>query len=276
MEKMDDDDSLFSSKSNDGAYRHKLYGVIKTASSSCHANEEQDAKENNQSFECDDCGKQLNSRANLKRHKMVHTGEKPYECDVCTKSFASKSQLTLHYRVHTGEKPYQCDVCDKKFSSRTILTRHMQVHSKEKSYACDDCGKCFSLKSNLSRHKQVLHADSKKSLFCGLRETAFPAGNIISKLPSNNIFQPFSSERFQPVLDLSQNGKPDVTMPFAVYPNNLYEPDFVKKIDLVKRRRRNNASRNLQLLIERHHKCKQLSQKVLPQYMWKMFVEKVI
>ncbi|XP_037536647.1 zinc finger and BTB domain-containing protein 17-like [Nematolebias whitei] len=33
------------------------------------------------SFSCEDCGKNFNSKANLKTHMIVHTGQKPFACD---------------------------------------------------------------------------------------------------------------------------------------------------------------------------------------------------
>lgn len=36
-------------------------------------------------FECDVCNMKFSNGANMRRHKMRHTGVKPYECRVCQK-----------------------------------------------------------------------------------------------------------------------------------------------------------------------------------------------
>ncbi len=50
-------------------------------------------------------------------------------CKVCGKSFASSVTLRRHAVVHTGEKPYKCDICDKRFNVQTNLTRHKKLHN---------------------------------------------------------------------------------------------------------------------------------------------------
>ncbi|VDN95216.1 unnamed protein product [Brugia pahangi] len=46
---------------------------------------------------CDICGKEV---SNMKKHTMVHNGEKPYSCPVCGKSYVRKSDLHIHTAIH--------------------------------------------------------------------------------------------------------------------------------------------------------------------------------
>ena len=47
------------------------------------------------------CDKRLTQRSYLKRHQLVHTGEKPYVRDTCDKRFTQKTSLERHQRIHT-------------------------------------------------------------------------------------------------------------------------------------------------------------------------------
>jgi len=86
-------------------------------------------------FTCEVCGKKFLDNSKLKRHQLVHTGEKPYECDICGKRFSLDFNLRTHLRTHTGEKPYICSYpgCGKRFTQSSNLTAHEKIHQTKEN-----------------------------------------------------------------------------------------------------------------------------------------------
>lgn len=120
---------------------------------------------------CEYCNVGFGQKCDLRRHVMIHTGERPYPCQICDKRFQRKTDLVKHTRTHTGEKPYACEFCDKRVSDKSQLNVHRRLHTGDRPYCCSKCGKRCITSSELSRHKAV-HCGEKVER-CSLCKKAF-------------------------------------------------------------------------------------------------------
>ncbi|MCJ8744061.1 hypothetical protein PDJAM_G00102020 [Pangasius djambal] len=82
---------------------------------------------------CPSCSQCFDSLQKLNAHNCsVHCHKqrlsKSYQCAVCFKSFEAPSKLKRHYVIHTGQRPYRCSMCDKDFTQSSHLKTHMLSH----------------------------------------------------------------------------------------------------------------------------------------------------
>ena len=113
------------------------------------------------SYCCAQCGKSFNFEHGLKRHIMLHTGERPLACQFCPKTFAQSNSLNYHLRRHNGEKPYTCPNCPRTFTDSSSLRLHKRMHEGIKPFICELCSKSFYASTALKTHFLCNHSTEK-------------------------------------------------------------------------------------------------------------------
>ena len=109
---------------------------------------------------CDVCSKACTNAFDLKKHRQIHSGDKPFVCDACSKVFAEAISLKMHKWIHTGYKPFMCGVCGKQYTRAAYLKIHKMTHTGHRLFVCNICSKAFTQLGVLRRHK-VTHAGHK-------------------------------------------------------------------------------------------------------------------
>nr|XP_015206144.1 PREDICTED: zinc finger protein 770 [Lepisosteus oculatus]XP_015206146.1 PREDICTED: zinc finger protein 770 [Lepisosteus oculatus] len=89
-------------------------------------------------FKCMECNRYFGTERKLQVHKCTFknqtqaksTSRSLYQCAICFKSFDSPSKLKRHYVIHTGQRPFECSVCRKTFTQSCHLKTHQLTHFK--------------------------------------------------------------------------------------------------------------------------------------------------
>ncbi|XP_070835498.1 zinc finger protein 770-like [Chaetodon trifascialis] len=83
-------------------------------------------------FECDKCTADFKSKIDLKRHvcstEVQTKTTQRNRCNICLKYFVSPSKLKRHYLIHTGQRPFRCDICGKTFTQSAHVRTHRLTH----------------------------------------------------------------------------------------------------------------------------------------------------
>ena len=129
------------------------------------AHENQDEKP----YACSHCDVTLKSSQALKRHTVIHTGNKTYfSCLKCEKSF-KRDHMKKHYTLTNENEGIPCKKCKKTFLNVPKLNQHIRnVHSEKTCLPCDEP---FSSAAYLDS-RQIMHFN-ETPFACAICEKTF-------------------------------------------------------------------------------------------------------
>ena len=112
----------------------------------------------NRPHACDQCDYKSLTKHELRRHKNYkHIQTKRHSYPDCGKGFVEHSHLRRHMLIHSGERPWSCNHCHLVFQNKFHVERHERVHTGEKSYICPTCEQGFTQQGSLKNHVMTQH-----------------------------------------------------------------------------------------------------------------------
>lgn len=122
----------------------------------------EEPRQDNRSYECDVCFMKFTQFANMRRHKLSHSGIRPFECRLCSRRFFRKDHLVEHtVRKHSKQRPLRCPFCAKTFPTVPLLKCHLSNNHSSgynpKENICSICGFVATTPGGAKIHYMTYH-----------------------------------------------------------------------------------------------------------------------
>ncbi|GAB6031013.1 hypothetical protein CHUAL_007833 [Chamberlinius hualienensis] len=114
-------------------------------------------------YRCEQCSFTTGYKVTFKNHiQHKHSSDKPYSCETCGVRCKSLANLRRHVLIHSGEK-FQCPLCSKVYSQKIYLQKHVRVmHSADgPSIMCSKCPFKTRTNNSLKQHIKRMHNENK-------------------------------------------------------------------------------------------------------------------
>ncbi|XP_077179384.1 uncharacterized protein LOC143830578 isoform X2 [Paroedura picta] len=111
-------------------------------------------------YQCPECDREFSNSSNMRKHLLIHRGERPYGCHACGQSYADVSNLKKHQLKHMGMPPHACPSCPKAFFVKNHLDAHLRRHLGIRPFACLECRRSFCSRVELLVHMKI-HTGAK-------------------------------------------------------------------------------------------------------------------
>ncbi|OQV17480.1 hypothetical protein BV898_08414 [Hypsibius exemplaris] len=103
-------------------------------------------------------------------------GGKNIECDICKKTFSNAANMRRHRMRHSGIKPFKCHFCGNEFYRKDHMREHIEHKHSSSQVQCYFCQQVFAQKKDLFQHVTRDHDVDPRELHC--HRCSFSAGTL--------------------------------------------------------------------------------------------------